>query len=77
MAGLVEDMVQDDPTKRHMMDEVVTRFDAIRRDLSTRKLRSRVSPRGEWMTVGLFRAVGHVTRNIKYTLQGLPANPSR
>jgi hypothetical protein len=77
MEGLVKDMVRDDPTKRPTMDEVVTRFEAIRRDLSTRKLRARVSPRDELMIVAFFRAVGHVTRRIKYTLQGLPAIPSR
>jgi hypothetical protein len=77
MEGLVKDMVQDDPTKRPTMDEVVTRFEAIRKDLSTRKFCSRVSPRGEWKVVGFFRAVGHLTRYIKYTLQGLAAIPSR
>src|SRR5882757_2179808 len=60
MEGLVKDMVQDDPTKRPTVDEVVTRFEAIRRDLSTcRKLRARVSPRDELTIVGFFRAVGH------------------
>jgi uncharacterized NAD(P)/FAD-binding protein YdhS len=77
MAGLVADMVQDNPDKRPTMDEVIARFETIRKDLSTRKLRSRVSRRSEWWIIGFFRAVGHVTRNIKYNLRGLPAIPSR
>ncbi len=35
MEPLVADMVQDDPTKRPTMDEVVTRFAEIRRKLYT------------------------------------------
>ena len=42
MKPLVADMIQPDPAKRPEMDEVITRFDAIRRGLSFRKLRSRV-----------------------------------
>jgi len=45
MESPITDMVQDDPTKRPSMEEVVTRFSEIRGKLSTWKLRSRISRR--------------------------------
>ena len=45
MEHLVTDMVQNDPTKRPTMDEVVTRFSEIRGDLNTWKLRSVITRR--------------------------------
>jgi hypothetical protein len=77
MAGLVKDMVQDDPSQRPTFDQVVVRFEAIRKKLTTVKLRSRISPRSESMVLGLYRAVPHIAQNIKYILQGYPAVPTR
>ena len=42
MKPLVDDMVQDDPSKRPKIDEVVERFDGILRSLSWWKLHSRL-----------------------------------
>ena len=42
MKPLVDDMVQDDPTKRPDIDEVVKRFDDLVRPLSLWNLRSRL-----------------------------------
>ncbi|KAJ7143408.1 hypothetical protein C8R43DRAFT_954181 [Mycena crocata] len=41
MEPLVADMVQPDPTKRPKIDEVVARFEEVRKNLGPRKLRSR------------------------------------
>jgi hypothetical protein len=76
MDGLVKDMVQDDPTKRPTIDQVVTQFEAIRKVLSTSALRSRISPRDEVAVEGFIRAIPHIARKIKYTLQGRPAIPT-
>jgi hypothetical protein len=77
MAELVKDMVQDDPSNRPTIDQVVTRFETIRKALSTSKLRSRISPRDEIPLEGFFRAIPHTFRKIKYALQGHPAIPAR
>ena len=42
MRPLIDDMVQDDPSKRPNIDEVVRRFEESVRRLSVLKLRSRV-----------------------------------
>ncbi|KAJ7147591.1 hypothetical protein C8R43DRAFT_889585 [Mycena crocata] len=75
MQTLVQDMVADNPTKRPTIDEVVMRFDKIRRSLSTWKLRSRPIPRKEIQLVTLFRAIPHWFRRIGYILRGIPAVP--
>jgi len=47
MGPLITDMVQDDPTKRPTMEEVLTRFSEIRGKLGTWKLRSRIARKDE------------------------------
>ncbi|KAJ3480767.1 hypothetical protein NLI96_g8118 [Meripilus lineatus] len=44
---LVADMVQDEPTKRPTMDQVVSRYDKMMRSLSYFRLRSRLVERNE------------------------------
>ena len=68
MQSLVADMVQDDPTKRPKMDEVVTRFSEIKGKLSTWKLRSRIARRDEFWPVAAWRAVGHWYCTVGYVL---------
>jgi len=75
MGSLVSDMVQNDPAKRPTIDEVVTRFDVIRKQLGTMKLRSRVGPRDE--SFGAIRDLAQLFRIVKHALQGLPAIPTR
>jgi len=75
MQHLVADMVQDDPAKRPSIDEVVTRFNAMRKKMGTMKLRSRIGRREE--TFGLFRDFAHIFTSIKYSLQGIPPIPTR
>ena len=69
-------MVQDDPAKRPTMDEVVRRFEHIRKSLSGYKLRSRLVDRSESVVGTLFHGVGHLGQRVKFILQGLPAIPS-
>ncbi|KAI0253541.1 hypothetical protein BJV78DRAFT_1122973, partial [Lactifluus subvellereus] len=55
---LIADMVQEDPTKRPTMDEVVTHFAEIKGKLSTWKLRSRMARRNEVWPLGSGRMEG-------------------
>ncbi|KAJ7782463.1 hypothetical protein DFH07DRAFT_764611 [Mycena maculata] len=72
---LVSDMVQDDPSKRPTIDEVVDRFDKIRNELSSWKLRSRIVKEGEshWHWA---RVVEHWFRRIGFVLMRVPAVPA-
>lgn len=63
--ALVKDMVQDDPSKRPTMDQVVLRFKQIRRKLSSHKLRSRVAHPDEAGIEAAYNSVAHVLRRIK------------
>lgn len=69
MTSLIEDMVQEDPTKRPTIDEVVRRYEAIRHSLAWWKLRSRLKENKELEVTGMrtfldmkhfFRTVGHL-----------------
>ena len=75
MQPLVDDMVQDDPTKRPKVDEVVSRFLGIKGKLSTWKLRSRIVRRDEIRPVGVSRITGHWYRTIGYVLGRKAAVP--
>ena len=62
-------MVQDDPRKRPTMDEVVARFETIRKSLSSWKLRSRVVPRKEMWFQAIPHRVKHWVRRIGFILK--------
>ena len=68
-------MVQEDPTKRPTMDEVVTRFAEIRSKLSTWKLRSRMARNDEIWPVATWRAIKHWYRTVGYVLSRKAALP--
>jgi hypothetical protein len=76
MKPLVQDMVQAVPERRPAMDQVVKRFDKIRSSLSSRKLRSRVSPPDEVLVARLWRSIPHWLRQIEHIRRGLPAIPN-
>ncbi|KAJ3480769.1 hypothetical protein NLI96_g8114 [Meripilus lineatus] len=59
---LVEDMIQEDPTKRPTMDEVVLRYDEMVKSLSYWRLRSMLVERDEPMLIVIFLAVAHIYR---------------
>jgi hypothetical protein len=77
MEALVDDMVQDDPSKRPTMDQVVERFGHIRKDLSGLKLRARLASRDEGPLAAMFRDLLHFRQRVQYMVTGLPAVPSR
>jgi hypothetical protein len=75
MEPLVTDMVQIDPTKRPIMDEVVTRFSEIRGKLGSWKLRSRMGRQNELWPVTAWRSVRHWYRTVGYVLGRKAAIP--
>jgi len=75
MEPLISDMVANDPDKRPSMDQVVDRFDEIRRSLSKTKLRSRVANKNEPGIVAVFRGSAHFTRSVRYFIKGIPPMP--
>ena len=72
---LISDMIQDDPTKRPKIDEVIKRFEDIVHNLTAWKLRSRTSSR----RANIFQDVGHVfshwKRRIVFVTKRTPAIP--
>ncbi|KAJ7147583.1 hypothetical protein C8R43DRAFT_1097128 [Mycena crocata] len=72
---LIADMTAKEPSTRLTIDEVVVRFDQIRRSLNAWKLRSRPIPLKEFRLVTLFRAIPHWLRRISYILRGIPPVP--
>lgn len=72
---LVDDMVQDDPHKRPTMEVVVERFESIRQQLSTWKLRSRVISQDEGPFENIYRGVTHWSRRIGFIVKRAPAVP--
>jgi len=75
MKVLIADMVQEDPTKRPTMDEVVARFSEIRNKPSMWKLRSRLVRKKEILPVKVWRTVGHWYRTAGYVLSRKAAIP--
>ncbi|KAG2081949.1 hypothetical protein BD769DRAFT_1683513 [Suillus cothurnatus] len=59
LKALVDDMVNDDPRKRPTMEVVVERFESIRQQLRTWKLRSRVISQDEGPFENLYHGVTH------------------
>ncbi|KAL4065250.1 hypothetical protein J3A83DRAFT_4360518 [Scleroderma citrinum] len=76
MRPLIADMVQDDPSKRPTMDEVVMRFETIRKGLSTTKLRSRITRKKETVMEAAYLTVVHWSHRLKYVAKRLPPVPT-
>jgi hypothetical protein len=72
---LVSDMVQEDPTKRPTIDQVVSRFAGMRKTMGIFKLRARAGPRDE--SFGAASDFMHFFTTVKYMLKGIPAIPTR
>ncbi|TFK53506.1 hypothetical protein OE88DRAFT_1655652 [Heliocybe sulcata] len=72
---LVSDMVHEDPGKRPTMEEVLKRWEEIRKTLPMRKLRSRLVPRDEGRIDRFFRSLGHWFRRVGYIVRRTPAVP--
>ncbi|EMD36447.1 hypothetical protein CERSUDRAFT_115467 [Gelatoporia subvermispora B] len=76
MKPLVDDMVQDEPSKRPTIREVSVRFDSVRQKLSNWKLRSRLKELDEDMFTAFFRSTGHCIRMAYYVTTRHPAIPT-
>lgn len=68
-------MVQNDPKARPTMNVVVERFDSIRQQLSSWKLRSRVIARDEDIFETVYRSATHWRRRIGFIVKRAPAVP--
>ena len=75
MEPLIAEMTQEDPSKRPMAQEVVSRFAEIRRGLSIWKLRSRVVRRDETRPMRALRSGMHLFRTAGYILARKAAVP--
>jgi hypothetical protein len=75
MEPLITEMVQNDPTKRPTMDEVVTRFFEIRGKHSAWKLWSRIARKNELWPVTVWKSVGHWYRTVGFVLGRKAAIP--
>ncbi|KAJ7264877.1 hypothetical protein B0H12DRAFT_213245 [Mycena haematopus] len=75
MRPLVKDMIQTDPSQRPSMDEVVQRFGAIVRGLSSSKLRSRVVKRTDISFFGFYYNIPHWFRRISFIVRRVPPIP--
>ncbi|CAL1706324.1 unnamed protein product [Somion occarium] len=69
MGPLVADMVQDDPSERPNIDEVIRRFEQIRRSLSWWTLRSRIVENDEARGDRVARAVHHFIRTLVHVVR--------
>ena len=79
MKPLLDDMVQDDPSKRPSMNEVVKRFEEIVQGLTQWKLRSRIVPRMKYFSQRIqshFQVVSHWKRKLTYIMNKTPAIPT-
>ncbi|KAI0952734.1 hypothetical protein AcW1_007137 [Taiwanofungus camphoratus] len=76
MDALIADMVQEGPQKRPTIDQVVTRFDGIRRSLTPWKLRTRLVSRRDDIATQIFKEVGHLPRTAAYMILRLPSVPT-
>ena len=68
-------MVQEDPTKRPTMDQVVARFAEIKGKLTTWKLRSRMARNNEVWPLAAWRALRHWRRTVAYVFTRKAAIP--
>ena len=68
-------MVQDDPSKRPNIEEVVRRFEESVRRLRVLKLRSRVVSKTDSSFEGLLLSIPHWMRRISYIVRSVAAIP--
>ena len=76
LAPLVADMVQNDPSKRPTMTEVVDRFSEIRSNLSWIELRSRLVRKDEVGAMKVFNDIYHLLWTVCQIILLRPAIPN-
>ncbi len=75
MRELVDAMTDENPAKRPTIEEVVEKFDDIRRSLSTVKLRFTIISKNDPIIFTMFRHARQLTRTLLYVIQRRPAIP--
>ncbi|KAH9858864.1 kinase-like domain-containing protein [Lenzites betulinus] len=76
LAPLVNDMTREEPNNRPTIADTCTRFSDILEATPSRRLRSRVVPRGENVIVGVFRAFRHAIRTAVHIVTHKAALPT-
>ncbi|KAH7919954.1 hypothetical protein BV22DRAFT_975657, partial [Leucogyrophana mollusca] len=74
-SALVGDVVQDDPSKRSMVGEVVARFCVALGGLSSGMLRSRAVVKNEGAVAGIIRNARYWRHRTKLIALGVPPIP--
>ncbi|KAG2135809.1 hypothetical protein DEU56DRAFT_806636 [Suillus clintonianus] len=72
---LILDMVQENPSLRPTMEQVIGRLAIICQGLSTRKLRSRLTAKQEGRFQSLLKDIDHWQRQFLFIIRRLPAIP--
>ncbi|KIM75961.1 hypothetical protein PILCRDRAFT_826805, partial [Piloderma croceum F 1598] len=57
------------------MDQVVERFNRVRKDLTSSKLRAWIADRDEKALKALYRGLTHLGQRVQYAVCGFPAVP--
>ena len=76
MKELVDAMTDADPAKRPTIEEVIEKFDRIRRSLNAIKLRSPVRPKNDPTLFSICRHVMQLSRTLHYVIKRRPAIPA-
>lgn len=74
---LIEDMTEEAPARRPTMDDVVRRFNAIRRNLKDSKLNSRVVGKYDDVVTDLVEGVPHIAKRAAQTIVRRSPPPPR
>ena len=74
----MESMVQDDPSKRPTIHEVVAQYDKLLHSLRWWQLRARLKQVNEDAVIGLgpWRSISHIFRTVGYILAFRSAVPT-
>jgi hypothetical protein len=75
MKELVDAMTDANPAKRPTIEEVIEKFDRIRRSLNAVKLRSPVRPKNDPTLFSICRHAMQLSRTLLYVIKGRPAIP--
>ena len=75
MAGLVEEMTNENPMERPTIEEVISRFSRIRGSLSEFKLRSLIMSKRDPGLINTYRCARQVVRTVEYIVWRKAAIP--
>lgn len=76
MKELVNAMTDPNPAKRPTIEEVIEKFDRIRRSLNAVKLRSPIRPKNDPTLFVISRHAMQLSRTLIYVIKRRPAIPA-